>query len=181
MEPVALIAFAGLCLYACTRPAVALALIILMFPAEIVLQGVSPALRSSGLGLKAVNIAVGAVALIAASGVAIRSPAAITKLLSPACLSVYALFGWSAITLLWSPGAEAGSEVIMGQLPYFFVILVLAPLLISSIDEFAAVTSAILLGSCVLCCIVLVSPEFVTKDTRLGFELGTAPEVTRSP
>jgi hypothetical protein len=174
MEPAALIAFAGLCLYACTRPAVALALIILMFPAEIVLQGVSPALRSSGLGLKAVNIAVGAVALIAASGVAIRSPAAITKLLSPACLSVYALFGWSAITLLWSPGAEAGSEVIMGQLPYFFVILVLAPLLISSIDEFAAVTSAILLGSCVLCCIVLVSPEFVTKDTRLGFELGTA-------
>jgi hypothetical protein len=114
------------------------------------------------------------VALIAASGVAIRAPAAIAKLIRPANLFVYALFGWSAITLLWSPGAEAGSEVIMGQLPYFFVVLVLAPLLISSIDEFAAVVSAILFGSCALCCIVLVSPDFVTKDSRLGFELGTA-------
>lgn len=174
MELLALILFAALCFYACTRPPVALALIMLMFPMEIVLQALSPVLRSSGIGLKAVNIAIGSVALLAASGVLARDPGRLRVLLQPAPVVMLALFGWSAITLLWSPGAEAGTESIVGQLPYFVVTLLLAPLLIRSIDEFATVVSTLLLSSCALCALVLSSPEFVVKDSRLGFELGVA-------
>lgn len=172
MELVALTAFFGCCVLACIRPTMSLVLVILMFPAEIVLQGVAPTLRSSSLGFIAVNAAIGATTLIAASRLLFREPAHFARLLHPVHLSVYALFGWSAITLLWSPGAEEGAKAIIEQLPYFFVVVVLAPLVIISVDDFATVTSALLVCLCVLCCTVLISPEFASKNFRLGIDLG---------
>jgi hypothetical protein len=174
MEPVALIAFAGLCLYACTRPAVALAVVTLMFPLEIVLQALSPMLRNSGLGLKAVNIAVGSTALLAVVGVVVKNPGRVSDLARPMPMVTYAMFAWSAVTLLWSPGAESGLESIVGQLPYLVVTLILAPLLLRSIDDYGDTVSASIVIVGGLCAIVVVSPEFVVKDSRLGFELGVA-------
>jgi hypothetical protein len=174
MEPAALIAFAGLCLYACTRPAVALAVVTLMFPLEIVLQALSPMLRNSGLGLKAVNIAVGSTALLAVVGVVVKNPGRVSDLARPMPMVTYAMFAWSAVTLLWSPGAESGLESIVGQLPYLVVTLILAPLLLRSIDDYGDTVSASIVIVGGLCAIVVVSPEFVVKDSRLGFELGVA-------
>lgn len=174
MELLVFILFGVVCLYACTRPPVALALVIVLFPAEIVLQALSPTLRSAGFGSKAVNVSVGAVALLAVLGAIARDPERLGRLIRPVSVTVFALFGWSAITLLWSPGGEAGLESVLAGLPYFAVILVLAPLLVRGVDEFGTTVATLLVLVCGLCIVVLASPEFVVKDSRLGFDFGAA-------
>jgi hypothetical protein len=54
------------------------------------------------------------------------------------------------------------------------VTLILAPLLLRSIDDYGDTVSASIVIVGGLCAIVVVSPEFVVKDSRLGFELGVA-------
>jgi hypothetical protein len=172
MEFVVLFAFAALCFYACTRPPVAFALVLLMFPVEIVLQSLSPFLRSPGIGSYTVNIAVGMSALLAVLGSSFRTPGLMRAFITPTAMMAYSLLVWGAVTLMWSPGREAGGEAMMGQLPYFFVILILGPLLLPRINILVSAMSSILILTTVLCGIVLLNPEFVVRDSRLVIDLG---------
>jgi hypothetical protein len=172
MEIVVLLAFATICLYACTRPAVAFALVILMFPMEIVLQSTSSVLRTPGIGIKMVNISIGIAALLAALGSSFRTPGFMRAFLTPTSVMAYGLLAWGAVTLLWSPGREAGLEAVQGQFPYFVVILLIGPLLVRRVDVLVSSISATLMITTALCAIVLVNPEFLVKDGRLGFDLG---------
>jgi hypothetical protein len=92
--------------------------------------------------------------------------------LTPTSVMAYGLLVWGAVTLLWSPGREAGLEALQGQLPYFVVILLLGPLLVPRVDVLVSSISATLMITTALCTIVLVNPEFLVKDGRLGLDLG---------
>lgn len=172
MEIAALFAFAALCLYACTRPPVAFALVFLMFPMEIVLQSTSSLLRTPGIGVKMVNVSIGMAALLAALGSSFRTPGFMRAFLTPTSVMAYGLLAWGVVTLIWSPAREVGAETTLGQLPYFVVILLLGPLLVPRVGVLVSSISAILVITTGLCAVVLLNPEFVVKDSRLGFDLG---------
>jgi len=172
MEILSLVAFALLCLYASMRPPVAFALVLLMFPMELVLQSNSSILRTPGIGVQLVNIAIGMTALLAVLRLSLRTVGFMRSFISPSSMMAYGLLLWGATTLLWSPGREAGIEATVGQLPYMVVILVLGPLLLPRVDALVSCVSAVLVIATGLCLIVLINPEFVVKNGRLGFEFG---------
>jgi hypothetical protein len=172
MEIVSLVAFAILCVYASMRPPVAFALVLLMFPIEMVLQSTSSFLRTPGIGLQLVNIAIGMTALLAVLSSSFRTVGFMRSFISPSSMISFGLLAWGATTLLWSPGRQAGIEATVDQLPYLGVILVLGPLLVPRVDVLVSSLSAALVIATALCLIVLINPEFVVKSGRLGFEFG---------
>ena len=110
MEIVSLVAFAILCVYASMRPPVAFALVLLMFPIEMVLQSTSSFLRTPGIGLQLVNIAIGMTALLAVLSSSFRTVGFMRSFISPSSMISFGLLAWGATTLLWSPGRQAGIE-----------------------------------------------------------------------
>jgi len=91
---------------------------------------------------------------------------------------ITALLGWSILTLVWSPGAERGREFVVEGIPYMVVFVVLAPLLIDSVEGLRRAMIIFLgLGSLVSF-LLLISPEFRIRGGRLSFAVGTTDVVS---
>ena len=168
MQPLALSLFLALCAVGIFRPALIVALIFTMFPLEIALQSMCPVLSSSDLGLQAVNLAIGAAALIA-------TPLAITQRREPflgyanlAAISVFLVLLWSVVTLLWSPNRDVAIGTIRWQLPYMVLSTLIAPLLLSNSIQLVELQKWLLALGFAMCCVYLLSPEFAMRDGRLG-------------
>lgn len=170
MELPFILVFVGLCAVSAFRPPWAFAVVLLMFPLEQVMQAHCPMLRA-GLGLQLVNYAVALTAILACVRVFIKG-GRFTNSMNTAMLATIALYVWSAITLFWSPGRVTGFEVIGSALPYFFLIIVVAPLLVSDIDELTNSLRVTLWIALPLGVIFIVSPEFTSRYGRIGFEFG---------
>ena len=170
MEPLFILAFVSLCAISTVRPPWAFALVLLMFPLEQAMQAHCPTLRGTGPGSQLVNYAVALTSALACLRVAFKG-SGFAHWMNTAMVATIALYVWSAITLLWSPGLVTGFEIVGSQLPYFFLIIVLAPLLISDIDELTASLRATLWIALPLGVIFIVSPEFTSVYGRIGIDV----------
>ena len=170
MELLFILAFISLCAISSFRPPWAFALVLLMFPLEQAMQAYCPTLRGNGLGSQVVNYAVALTSILACLRVIFKG-GGFAHWMNTAMVATLALYVWSAITLVWSPGRETGFEIIGSQWPYFFLIIVLAPLLISDIDELGTSLRATLWIALPLGVIFIASPEFTSVYGRLGIDV----------
>lgn len=171
MEPAFLTVFVLLCLFAATRPPVAFALMLHLFSIKQVMQAHCASLRSSLFGTQFVNYAIAATCALAAVAVFFRRDRPFHGLINSTAISILLLFGWSVISLLWSPGREIGLAVVISQLPYFILVIGLSPMLLFDADDVAkSFTWLVGLGVC-LCLIILSSNQFTSVYGRLAVDL----------
>ncbi len=170
MELTFILAFIGLCAVSAFRPPWAFALVLLMFPLEQAMQAHCPMLRV-GLGSQLVNYAVALTSILACVRVFFKGNGFVNSM-NTAMVATIALYVWSAITLVWSPGRVTGFDIIGSALPYFFLIIVIAPLLISDVDELGQSLRVMLWIALPLGVIFIVSPEFTSLYGRIGIEVG---------
>lgn len=171
MELPFILAFVSICAIGSFRPPWAFALVLLMFPLEQAMQAHCPTLRGSGLGSQLVNYAVALTSIFACVRVVFKG-SGFAHWINTVLVATIALYAWSVITLLWSPGRATGFEIIGSQWPYFSLIIVLAPLLISNVEELGTSLRATLWIGLPLGIIFLVSPEFTSVYGRIGFDVG---------
>lgn len=161
------------CAVCALRPPLAFALVVLMFPMEQVIQAHAPGLISSAFGIKAVNYGVGLTAVLAAAKACLTRPNGFSRWMNGATVSAVCLLAWAAISLLWSPGRTEGLEVVVGNVPYLVLFVLVAPLLLSDLEDLRISQQATLVIGMALCAIIVVSPEFTSRDGRLGYAVAS--------
>ena len=157
-----------ICALACVRPVWSVALLLLMFPLEQVMQSVSPFLRTTVLGNQLVNYLLGLVAIVAAGHITLRKPITWLGYPNPTLFVITVLLAWSIVTVLWSPGRELGVSVILTRWPYFVVMVLVGSYIICDLDDVRGLVNGLVILGTVLCSIILVSPEFGSQWGRFG-------------
>jgi hypothetical protein len=168
-----LVALAAACVVCAFRPPLAFALVVLLFPIEQVVQAHAPRLISSALGIQSVNYAIGLTALCAALKVTLTRPGGASRWMNAATVSALVMLAWAAITLLWSPGRTDGLQMVAGNWPYLVLLVVLAPVLLTDVEDLRTSVQALLVLGMILCAAVVLSPEFTSKYGRLGFSIAS--------
>jgi hypothetical protein len=154
------------------RPAFAAVLLVHLFAIEQVLQSIAPFLRSTPIGNQLLNYVVAGVTAVAATVYLKRKPDAIQGLFNPTLLVITALLAWSVITVSWSPGRDAGLQMLLIRWPYYFVVVVLGSFLIGDTDDLLEFLQGLIIVGAALCGFILVSPEFESQYGRLGIVEG---------
>lgn len=172
MQYFALLLFAVLCAVGLVRQTWALVLLFVMFALEVSMQASVDIFRTQGA--LANFIVAGVVAVSTIVGL-LRQRRPFLGHLGLPILLVLTVFGWSILSLLWTPavagGPNEGSNIIVEGLPYFLVFVLAAPMLVGSIRDWREVTTLMLfIGSLVALSIVL-SPEFSIRQGRIGVGL----------
>jgi hypothetical protein len=156
----------------CIRPSVALALLILMFPIEQLLQAANPFLLSSRFGLIAVNALTAIVAIFALIRVWLSGAQPLRAVFSAAFVAACLLLAWSAASLAWTPSWELASSTVPQALPYMLLTFGFGTFLLTDLDAADRMLKAILVLGTALCCFIIVNPEFQARWGRLGLDLG---------
>lgn len=166
-----LLAFAICCIVCAFRPPFAFALVVLLFPMEQVVQAHAPRLISSAIGIQAINYGVGLTALFAATKVVLTHEGGLSRWMNAATVSALVMLAWAAITLLWSPGRTDGLASVAGNWPYLVLLVILAPVLLTDVEDLRVSIQALLVLGMILCAVVVMSPEFTSKYGRLGYTI----------
>jgi hypothetical protein len=96
--------------------------------------------------------------------------ASLAGVTNPVSLASLGLYAWAAISLIWTRAPESGTEIVVQGLPYVLLMIIVVPIMVGSLDEVAALRSALLwMGTTVLCAIA-VSPDFTYWSGRLVFQ-----------
>jgi len=168
MGVVVLALLAVLCIGATLRSSWAVALIILMFTLEQSLQGSVGIFRTQpALANYVIAFFVGLSAVRAVF--ALERP--FLGYFGPAWWCSIAIFGWGAISLLWSPSGQLAGSMTREGLPYFVLCVIVAPILIDDIKDFASVATLVLVFGTIIALTMILNPEFNIRSGRLGFML----------
>lgn len=89
---------------------------------------------------------------------------------NPVSLASLGIYAWAAITLIWTRAPESGTEMVIQGLPYVLLMIVIVPLTLSSLDEVAAMRTAMLLMGTVVLGAISISPDFTYWSGRLVFQ-----------
>ncbi len=150
------------------RPAWAFAVVLSMFPLEIVIQ--------SGVPYFVTNPWVFNVAVAMLAGVAIvrrvlggESPFA--NLGSAALVSSWCFFLWGSLSTLWAPSGGEVERLVLAPLPYWIVFIVIAPMMLGRVEELRSVVNALLAVGVFTCLLIIFSPQFDLVSGRLGIRL----------
>lgn len=169
MQYLALIVFTLLCVLGTFRPAWTLVLLYVMFALEVSMQSSIAIFRSMPA---LANIIVGGVTLVATLVIVPRMYRPIYGYFTSTYLCTVAILVWSIISLIWSPAQplapNMGSNIILEGYPYFVVYIVLAPLLINSIDEWRSSCTVMLIAGSLVVVSIIASPDFSIKGGRIG-------------
>lgn len=146
----------------------ALAMTVSMYPLEQLLQsGGGIFLSSPALA----NALIAGIASVAATKVVLRAPRPLLGYLSSTWLAIVLIYSWSCISLLWSPSATSGGELILGGLPYFVLFILIAPLLATDLASIRKFTNAFLMLGTVIAGALVINPEFRSSSGRQVFML----------
>ncbi len=150
------------------RPSWALALVLAMYAAEQLVQA------SGGVFLSfppLANYMVAVVAGIAAVRSLVSTPRPLHGYLSREQLLTLAIFGWSALTLLWTPASENARDMIWKGLPYFTLFVLVAPLLVADARVLRRAWWALLMIGIPIAAGLMANPEVRSGGGRLGVAL----------
>jgi hypothetical protein len=153
----------------------------MMFGIEIVLQSQATFLQSSIFGNQIVNYAIGLTTLAALLVVNSSQERDYGWIQSRTAIGVWLLCLWSLITLLWSLDGEAGWEGVRAAWPYMVLATVLIPGTVRSLHSLSGTFAFARIVGLVLCSVILVSPEFVNKDGRIGIDLAVSIAARSNP
>ena len=163
--------FAAMVALGVRLPELATAIVTLMLVIEQVAQASIPALRG-GIGSQLANYLIGVMALLGAFLAIVRDPKCLIGFANPSLILTVLLFGWAAVSLLWSPAMESGYEIVSWGFPYFIITLVVTPILLKDLDDLVRMNRWVLIVGLAVMLGVLLSPEFNYKGGRLFVALG---------
>ena len=169
---IALPAFIVACIVGVKRPGFALALVVMMFATKQLLQSGNAWLANTQAGSVTINATVLVVAFLAIA----KRAAGTTDLhqtgvpINSAWVAAVLLFLWSIVTCVWSPAPDAWQAVVTG-LPYFLLMIVLAPALARVWEDIRDFQIGLLVIGIGTTGLILVSPDFSSKFGRLGVEI----------
>jgi hypothetical protein len=173
--------FAYACLAAVRRPGLCFALCIQMFAIEIVMQSQVGFLLSSSFGNQLVNYAIGLTTIAALLKVNFSQEQDYGWIKYRTAICVWLLCLWSIITLLWSLDGEAGWAGVRATWPYMVLGTVLIPGTVRDLHSLSSAFQFTRVVGLILCAVILVSPEFTTRDGRVGIDLAVSTSARSNP
>jgi hypothetical protein len=173
--------FAYACLAAVRRPGLCFALCLQMFAIEIVLQSQVSFLHGSSFGNQLVNYAIGLTTIAALLKANLSQERDYAWIQYRTAICVWLLCFWSIITLLWSLDGEAGWAMVRATWPYMVLGTVLIPGTIRDLHSLSSAFQFTRVVGLILCAVILVSPEFITRDGRIGIDLAVSSSARSNP
>jgi hypothetical protein len=164
--------FAVSCLFGVKNPRWMVAMIMLLYPIEQLLQAGAPFLRSGAAGGQVVNYVVGVASIGSALVVSRSSERPFMGLLNTATVTVTLLLLWATISLLWSLDRVGGLDMTLANWPYYFLRILIASFLITSVGDLRGLWLSVLTLGSTLCVLILVNPGFTSQWGRLGIVEG---------
>ncbi|MSR29182.1 MAG: hypothetical protein EXS03_06375 [Phycisphaerales bacterium] len=163
-----IVAFGLACVAAMLSPAWGLALVLTMYAFEQAAQA------SNMLFVRFVALANFCVAVSVTFGVVrnfLATPRLFHGYASPVWFGTVAIFAYSAASLFWTPARATAVPLLTGQIPYFVLFILIAPLLIDDIGSLTRFTRAFLFLGVAIVVMMLLNPAFTFYTGRLGFNL----------
>ena len=160
-----------LCLLGARSPALAAAIVVVMFPMEQIIQAAVPYLRT-GMGSVVVNAGVAASAVSAVVVSRLRGHQVGRGFLNRSTVACIGLYAWSLVTVVWSPAKETAMKTIWEGVPYLFLHVFIAPLLFDEINDLVRCCRYILILGIIVGLGFIANPEFVMRAGRLVIDLG---------
>lgn len=153
------------------RPAIALALLVSMFPLEQLLQANVPFFVAQS---SAFNLMCGVMALVATTLHWLRRPDTLVGAVNGVSLTTYGLFLFAAMSVLWSQNPAWAAETVRDGAPYAVLLLIFTPLLVNDIEGFLAFAKATLVISLLIALQILANPNIELYTARLVLEIDAA-------
>lgn len=150
-------------LYAVTRPAWAVAVVLTMFATEQLLQASNPVFRTHG---SLANFIVGLVVLGALTNAFLSGKLRWSRWITPAAVLTLLLYLYAAISWFWTSSPEWLAEYIRWTSPYIMVTLGLAPLLVGSFKDLRDFRFAMLVLGTLVAALIILSPGFELVNGR---------------
>ncbi len=159
--------FAGMCLGGILNANYCLVLLVSMFAIEQGLQASSPMFASQPI---LCNLIITGVTAIAVFRTFLKNNS-INYIFNSGFIIFVCIYGWSVLSLMWTPSFEIASKIIGIGIIYIILYGFLAQILIGDKD-FIYKFNLILMGcGAIICTLVLLNPEFIFRDGRLVFQL----------
>ncbi len=150
-------------LYAITRPAWAVAVVLTMFATEQLLQASSPVFRTHG---SLANFIVGVVVLCALTKSFLVGTLRWKHWITPAAVLTLLLYLYAGISWFWTASPEWLAEYIRWTSPYILVTLGLAPLLVGGFKDLKDLRVAMLVIGTTVAVLIILSPGFELVNGR---------------
>lgn len=150
------------------RPAWAFAVVLSMFPLEIVIQAGSPYFVSKPWVF---NVAVAVLAGVAIVRRILGGESPFRNLGTSALVACWGFFVWGCLSTLWAPPGAEVARLVLTPLPYWIVFIVIAPMMLSRVEELRSVVNALLAVGVFTCLLIVLSPQFDFVSGRLGIRL----------
>ena len=156
--------------YCIIRPKYAFVAMLLMFPVEQLLQSYNPELilRYNWL----VNVLVGLVVLFAVVSSFFRKQDMSRGLWNGVTIPIYVLFMYVIAAMAWTPAPGDAQYFFKANSPYWIFFLVLSPLLLRKIDDFAQTIVATMMIGIVVSMMIFISPRGHFLYGRFVVDLG---------
>ncbi len=156
-------------LYVLWRPQWAIVLVVLMFPVEQLLQSYVPVLMTYPWIL---NVLIGVIALLAVATSFFRQQPVFTNSVNLAAMATLGIFVIATFGLLWTPGKETAVSYMRAGIPYYGLMLVLAPLLMRDLEDFRKILIPIMWLGAIIAVLIMVNPSSSYYSGRLSLDLG---------
>ncbi len=159
---------AGGAAYVLYRPRFAILLVLLMFPLEQLLQTYFPIFA---VNHTIINIVIGSLVLFAAFSSVTKGERPFEGFVNPVFVMLVTILAIDALGLLWTPAQSEGLSRMTAGLPYYILMLILAPLLIKDLEDFRRVLLPLLAISIVLSLLLITNPNAAQGTGRLMLEV----------
>lgn len=164
-----LVAVGVLVIGAVSRPTWALALLVVQYPLEQLLQSYIVFFVQRN---EIFNLLIGALAIISLSLKVLRQPGALQASLNTASMLCLLYYTLAAVSVLWSPTQQTAVDILRPGLSYLFIFVVLAPLLVNSLEEVREFLVVTLVLSAIIALLVLTNPNGDFVRGRFALRLG---------
>lgn len=155
---------------AIVRPWLAFTLIVCFPVIEQALQGYFPVLITY---LTLFNYLIAGIVALTLAVRFFSNPGMLSGALNPVSKSVALLLVLSWASLLWTPERENGLSLTVDRAPYVLLYLIMAPLLITSLDDFRRLRLPLMVLGCLALIGILLGPQTIFYGTRLMLQYST--------
>lgn len=151
------------------RPSWALTVVIVMFPLEMLLTTSSSVFASTQWLF---NLVTGIVVLVALFRRFLGGEPLFRDLMTTTLLAGWGFYAWGYLSTAWTPTDGTFLLQTKAALPYWILMIVLAPMLLGRLEDFGPVCTSILLVGTAVTILILVNPAFTLSSARLGTDEG---------
>jgi len=172
---VALVAIAGIG-FVVWRPQYAIVAIMAMFPLEQLFQSYFPFFVQRPIAFNILIAALAGFALLWRFG---RTEPITHGYFNGVTICGILLYAWAWLALSWSPDPSNGMWMLRHGVPYWILMLVALPMLVSDVESFRRILFGLMCTGAAVCFLILISPAAHFHAGRLFIEFGSTAYMQR--